>query len=137
MRGGIEIGGRLERIKPGDIAVFYPRKRPDAQVQALCDRLSAFTQVTLFSSHGSTRKLKDEAVGIMPIHSARGMQFRIVLLLWVDLLPSRFNNSDDSIDRGLLDVAMTSTEDMLVILHSGYSAYIEKPYRMIGFTLIP
>jgi hypothetical protein len=41
MRGGIEIGGRLERIKPGDIAVFYPRKRPDAQVQALCDRLSA------------------------------------------------------------------------------------------------
>ena len=30
-----------------------------------------------------------------PMHSARGLQFRIVLLLWADLLPLPFKNRDD------------------------------------------
>ena len=42
LRGGVEIGGRRQRVKPGDIAVLYPRRRPDAAVTALCDRLNGF-----------------------------------------------------------------------------------------------
>jgi hypothetical protein len=34
-------------------------------------------------------------VKILPMHSARGLQFRIVLLLWADLLPSPFKSRDD------------------------------------------
>ena len=30
LRGGLEIGVRRRRVKPGDIAVLYPRRRPDA-----------------------------------------------------------------------------------------------------------
>ena len=30
LRGGLEIGGRRQRVTPGDIAVLYPRRRPDA-----------------------------------------------------------------------------------------------------------
>jgi len=66
------------------------------------------------------------------MHSARGLQFRIVLLLWADLLPSPFKSRDDGIDRGLLYVAMTRAEDMLVILHSGSSSYVEELYRALG-----
>jgi hypothetical protein len=40
LRGGLEIGGRRQRVKPGDIAMLYPRRRPDAAVTALCDRLN-------------------------------------------------------------------------------------------------
>jgi superfamily I DNA/RNA helicase len=58
-------------------------------------------------------------VKILPMHSARGLQFRFVLLLWADQLPSPFKSRDEGIDRGLLYVAMTRAEDMLVILHSG------------------
>jgi superfamily I DNA/RNA helicase len=68
----------------------------------------------------------------MPIHSSRGLQFRIVLLLWTDLLPSSFRNSNENIDRGLLYVAMTRAEDMLVILHSGDSAYVEELCGAMG-----
>jgi superfamily I DNA/RNA helicase len=71
-------------------------------------------------------------VKILPMHSARGLQFRIVLLLWADLLPSPFKSRDDGIDRGLLYVAMTRAEDMLVILHSGSSSYVEELYRALG-----
>jgi superfamily I DNA/RNA helicase len=70
-------------------------------------------------------------VKILPMHSARGLQFRIVLLLWA-LLPSPFKSCDDGIDRGLLYVAMTRAEDMLVILHSGSSSYVEELYRVLG-----
>jgi superfamily I DNA/RNA helicase len=66
------------------------------------------------------------------MYSARGLQFRIVVLLWADLLPSPFKSRGDDIDRGLLYVAMTRAEDMLVILHSGSSSYVEELYRALG-----
>jgi superfamily I DNA/RNA helicase len=62
----------------------------------------------------------------LPIHSARGLQFRIVLLHWADLLPLPFNASGNGKDRGLLYVAMTRAEEMLVTLHSRNSAYVEE-----------
>jgi superfamily I DNA/RNA helicase len=132
LRGGLEIGGRRQRVQPDDIAVLYPRRRPDAAVTALCDRLNGFTRAVLPAGDKPTGTLRDQAVKILPMHSARGLQFRIVLLLWADLLPSPFNSRDDGIDRGLLYVAMTRAEDMLVILHSGNSSYVEELYRALG-----
>ena len=132
LRGGLEIGGRHQRVKPSDIAVLYPRRRPDAAVTALCDRLNVFTRVVLPAGDKPTGTLRDEAVKILPMHSARGLQFRIVVLLWVDQLSSPFRSRNDSIDRGLLYVAMTRAEDMLVILHSGNSSYVEELYRALG-----
>jgi hypothetical protein len=45
---------------------------------------------------------------------------------------SPFKSRDDGIDRGLLYIAMTRAEDMLVILHSGSSSYVEELYRALG-----
>jgi superfamily I DNA/RNA helicase len=136
LRGGLEIGGRRRQVKPGDIAVLYPRRRPEVAVTAFCDRLNGFTRAVLPAGDRPTGTLRDEAVKIMPMHSARGLQFRIVLLLWTDLLPSPFKSGANGIDRGLLYVAMTRAEDMLVILHSGRSPYVEELYRALG-TVFP
>jgi hypothetical protein len=132
VRGGLEIGGRRQRVKPSDIAVLYPRRRPDADVTVLCDRLNGFTRAVMPAGDKRTGTLYDEAVKILPMYSARGLQFRIVVLLWADLLPSPFKNRDDGIDRGLLYVALTRAEDMLVILHSSSSPYVEELYRAFG-----
>jgi hypothetical protein len=132
--GGLEIGGRRQRIRPSDIGVLYPRRRPDATITALLDRLNGFTRAVLPAGDKPTGTLRDEAVKILPVHSARGLQFRIVLLLWADLLPSPFSTRDEHRDRGLLYVAMTRAEDMLVILHSGSSAYVEELYAALGST---
>ena len=79
-----------------------------------------------------TGALRDEAVKILPMHSARGLQFRIVVVLWADLLPSPFKGREDSIDRGLFYVALTRAEDMLAILHSGSSPYVEELFNALG-----
>lgn len=134
LRGGLEIGGKHQRIKPSDIAVLYPRRRPDATVAVLRDRLNGFTRTVLLAGESPIGALHDEAVKILPMHSARGLQFRIVLLLWVDLLPSPFKSGEDGTDRGLLYVATTRAEDMLVILHSGKSPYVDELYRALGRT---
>ncbi len=130
LRGGLEIGGRHQRIRPNDIAVLYPRRRADASVTTLCDRLNGFSRAVLLSGDSPTGTLHDDAVKILSMHSARGLQFRIVLLLWVDLVGSR-SDSDD-MDRGLLYVAATRAEDILVILHSGRSANVDEIYRALG-----
>jgi len=132
LRGGMEIGGRLQRIKPRDIAVLYPRSRTDAAVTALRDRLNGFTRAVLPAAGNSTVAMCDDAVKILTMHSARGLQFRVVLLLWVDLLPSPFESGKNGSDRGLLYVAATRAEDMLVILHSGRSEYVDEIYRTVG-----
>jgi hypothetical protein len=134
LRGGVEIHGRRCHVKPSDIAILYPRRRPDADMQMLCDRLGGFTRAVLLAGEHPTGKLWDEAVRILPMHSSRGLQFRIVLLLWTDLLPSRFKGRDEDADRGLLYVAMTRAEDLLVILHSASSGYVEELYRALGTT---
>jgi superfamily I DNA/RNA helicase len=118
-------------VEPSDIAVLYPRRRPDAAVTTLCDWLNGFTRAVLPAGGKPTGTLRDQAV-ILPMHSARGLQFRIVLLLWTDLLPSPFKNRNDAIDRGLFYVSMTRVEDMLVILHSGSSSYVKELYRALG-----
>ena len=48
------------------------------------------------------------------------------------MLPSKFKGRGDDVDRGLLYVAMTRAEEMLVILHSGSSPYVEEIYRALG-----
>jgi superfamily I DNA/RNA helicase len=132
LRAGLEINGRRRRLKPSDIAVLYPRRRPDATVTALCDRLNGFTRAVLLAGDKPTGTLQDEAVRILPMHSARGLQFRIVVLLWVDLLPAAFRDGDADMDRGLLYVATTRAEEMLVILHSGKSPYVDELYRALA-----
>jgi ATP-dependent exoDNAse (exonuclease V) beta subunit len=110
LRGGLEKGGQRQRVQPSDIAVLYPRRRPNADITALVGRLNGFTRAVLPAGDKRTGTLRDEAVKVLPMHSARGLQFRIVVLLWTDLLPSPFKSSDDDIDRGLLYVAMTRAD---------------------------
>ena len=132
--GGLGIRGHRQRVEPGDIAVLYPRRHPHAEVnvKALCERLSGFTRAVLLAGDKAKGALRDNSVKIMPMPGARGLQFRIVVLLWTHLLPSTFKDRDDGIERALLYVAMTRAEDMLVILHSGSSPYVDEIYRALG-----
>ena len=132
LRAGLDTDGRRRRVVPGDIAVLYPRRHPKADVMELHKRLNGVARAVTLAGGQQTGKLRDEAVKILPMPSARGLQFRIVVLLWTNLLPSTFKNRDDSIERGLLYVAMTRAEDMLVILHSGSSPYVDELYRALG-----
>ncbi len=74
LRGGLEIGGKRQPIKPSDIAVLYRKRRPDASVTTLSDRLNGFSKAVALSRDVRPEVLHDDAVKILSIHSARGLR---------------------------------------------------------------
>jgi hypothetical protein len=72
LRGGIEIRGVRERVQPREIAVLYPRSRPDASIDPLLDRLNGFTRAVRLTGKQPTGTLADDAVRVLSIYGSRG-----------------------------------------------------------------
>jgi hypothetical protein len=126
--GGVQIRGKTVKPLPEDIAIIYPRnpyKSPDL-IAELAAKLSPIPAVML--SRERPGKLSDAGIRIMSMKKSPGLQFRFVILLWTDLLPARFTDDDDE---ALLYMAITRAEDMLVILHSGRSQFIDRISRTL------
>ena len=123
--GGIEIEGRRQEIEARDIAILYPRLpgREEAMRALQAKLRGGGTPAVILSGPDAKGGLAENAVRIMAMHGSRGLQFRVVVLLWADLLSRR---KDDDASRGLLYVAMTRAEDLLVVLHSGDSPYLDE-----------
>jgi superfamily I DNA/RNA helicase len=125
---GVEIRGQHVRLQPREIAILYPRLPPASSslLQGLQKALSEFAPSCLLDDQGT---LDDDGVRMVSIGKATGLQFRAVILLWADLLPSRRAERDE---RTLLYLAMTRAEDMLAILHSGRSEYVEEIRNLLN-----
>ncbi len=125
---GAVIRGRREALRPSEIAILYPHipNRNLSLLHDVRDKVSAFTKTVVLD--GITGKLADQGVRIVSIQRATGLQFRAVILIWTDLLPSNFADRDD---RTLLYLGMTRAEDVLVILHSGQSKLVDNSPRFV------
>ncbi len=122
LRGGVEIRGRREPVAPRDIGILYPRVRNDA-MELLCGAPECFHPRGPADARRKGNRHPPGRRGAHTDHQGRrGLQFRFVVLLWADLLP--YEQQTD--ERSELYVAMTRAEDVLVILHSGHSAYIDE-----------
>jgi UvrD-like helicase C-terminal domain/Nuclease-related domain/AAA domain len=119
-------------INPNHIGILYPRlRRSDRSwMESLRARLSAFGVVPLAGAD-ATDDLSTHGIKISTIHSAKGLQFRAVILMWADLLPSQLDNRDEDSERRLVYVATTRAEDLFAVTHSGPSAYVEEIRRNI------
>lgn len=73
---------------------------------------------------GAKRRVGEPGIKVQTIHSAKGLQYRVVILMWADLLPSGFPDSDVEEERRLMYVALTRPEDMLFMTCSSDSAFI-------------
>ncbi|MGH8523414.1 MAG: 3'-5' exonuclease [Gammaproteobacteria bacterium] len=70
------------------------------------------------------QRVCEPGIKVQTIHSAKGLQYRVVILMRVDLLPSGFPDSDIEEERRLMYIALTRPEDMLFITCSGDSVFI-------------
>jgi hypothetical protein len=126
LMGGMIIRGRREIIFPAEVAVLFPT--PGAPPpDRLAEKLGAFTKAAILRDPKD--RLDQDAVRIISIQRATGLQFRVVILLWADLLPTNLTDRDD---RTLLYLGMTRAEDALVILHSGHSKLVDEISRSLS-----
>ena len=73
--------------------------------------------------------IHDRGIKVQTIHSAKGLQYPAVILIWADELPDRHNGSDIEKDRKLMYVALTRPEDYLAVTYSGPSPLVENLAR--------
>lgn len=120
-------------IDAADIAVLYPRL--PRQLSATMGRFAAdLEEITPINWPNDPRRIaiKQRAVSLRTVHSAKGLQWRAVILLWTDLLPMSREPQQIQSDRSLLYVGMTRAEDVLVSTCSAGSCFtveIEKGLR--------
>lgn len=138
-RGFLTDNGERERLSPGDIAILYPRC-PDSfktHLEALLQSLAAVTSVRLIASGASDQarsgtSSSGPALTVGTIHSAKGLQFRAVILMWTDLFYGPDNEDRHGKDRALLYVGLTRAQTLLRICWTRVTALTAEIDAAIG-----
>lgn len=127
LKGASGFKGFDQPIKPEEIGLLYARK--DAVISELKQQLERHAPVVWISDSSDRNaryKINEPGLKLQTIHSAKGLQYRVVLLLWADQLPSQFDDSDEVADHCLMYVALTRPEDLLVMTTSKPSSFIQR-----------
>lgn len=109
------------KMRPEEIGILYPRLTGGtrAELERLISGLSKLAPTRWLSDrrdHRSHEAVNDAAIKVQTIHSAKGLQYRAVILLWTDLLETV--DGETNVER-LLYVGITRAESELVMLGTG------------------
>jgi hypothetical protein len=123
------FGENIQPLEPQEIAIFYPfvRRADTNLLRSLIANLQK-TAPSLWLTDPNDRaartKVTEPGIKVQTIHSAKGLQYKAVILMWTDDLPKPFGDADEEEDRRLLYVGLTRPEDFLVISASGTSKFV-------------
>ena len=125
------FGKSIQPLKPEEIAIFYPmaltKEKPI--LKYLIQGLREFTPVVWLNEYPAARtRVAEPGIKIQTVHSAKGLQYRAVILMWADHLPrpQHYKDANEVKDRSLMYVGITRPEDYLVISASGFSPFIQE-----------
>jgi UvrD-like helicase C-terminal domain/AAA domain/Nuclease-related domain len=129
LKGNHGLKGIDGPVEGREIGILYPRLIREERdlfeklLKALGKRGPALW-LSDPEDRAARRRVCEPGIKVQTIHSAKGLQYRAVILMWADLLPSGFPESDTEEERRLMYVALTRPEDMLFITCSKDSAFI-------------
>ena len=128
------LAWRERGLKPSEIAVLY-RANTEGWVKRLASLISQ--QTAVYWPHDTSGSFADPAgVCIRTIHSAKGLQWRAVLVMRCDMLPFLAGpNGDraeqDRLERGLMYVAITRAEEMLAFTRSTLNGFASRLQQLL------
>jgi superfamily I DNA/RNA helicase len=74
--------------------------------------------------HSNSRaKVLDGGIKLQTVDSAKGLQYKAVIVLWTDSFYP-YHSEEESIEKRRLYVALTRAEDFLLITHSSPNKFI-------------
>lgn len=119
-------GSKIPAIVPNNIGILYRHStsKDKPLINDLIGQLNQFTQAVWLNEYSDARTMVNEpGVKIQTIYSAKGLQYAAVFVIWADLLPAPFPDTDEEQERNLLYVALTRPEEYLMITASGKSSF--------------
>ena len=123
------MGREIEPLRPDQIAVLYPRLRRQSRnafrnfighLEDLCPVL----WVNDPEHRGNRERINEPKLKVQTIHSAKGLQYKAVNLIFAGDLPGTFEDTDVAAERRLLYVGLTRPEDYLALYFSDRSSFV-------------
>jgi hypothetical protein len=126
-KGGQPVPGVAGPLQPAQIGILYPGLFPsDREVfTEFLAQLGKVAKTTWLKDDDRVRVL-DQAVKVQTMHTAKGLQYRAVILLWAGRMPRTFGDVTEEEETKLMYVALTRAEDYLFISYSHRGAFISR-----------
>ncbi len=115
-------------LQPQDIGILYVRKlhKDYETFKRFLKDLETLAPVTWLSEgYYSRMKVFEESIKVQTVASAKGLQYRVVFVMWADLFSPRAP-SDADLQQRFLYVAMTRASDILIVTYSDSNEFIER-----------
>lgn len=128
LAGKISFNETTISVLPQEIGILYPRKPyKDREIfGAFLKDLAACAPVTwLNENYYSRMKVFDPSIKVQTVASAKGLQYKIVIIMWADLFEPH-TKTDLELQHRFLYVAMTRASDVLIVTCSKTSEVIER-----------
>lgn len=113
-------------LRPQDIGVLYVRKlhKDSETFKRFLKDLETLAPVTWLSEgYYSRMKVFEESIKVQTVASSKGLQYRVVFVMWADLFSSR-TPADSEIQQRFLYVALTRASELLIITYSQENEFI-------------
>jgi ATP-dependent exoDNAse (exonuclease V) beta subunit len=125
---------RERGLRPSEIAVLY-RANTEGWVKHLASLISQ--QTAVYWPHDTSGSFVDPSgVCVRTMHSAKGLQWRAVLVMRCDMMPflARPNvdrAEQERLERGLMYVAMTRGEEVLAFTRSTSNGFASRIQQLL------
>lgn len=121
-------GGQPVSLRPEEIGVLYGglfRKEKYIFEEFMLNFNKISPVVWLNADQFSRKRIGDPGLKIQTIHSAKGLQYKAVFVMWLDsFIPH--NPDDENLKRRLLYVAMTRAEDYLIMTFTQSNEFVDR-----------
>ncbi len=131
LEGRVSYENQPITVHPYEIGILYPKKplKDEGIFKEFLKELSSFAPVTWLSKDFYSRmKLFEPSIKVQTVISSKGLQYKIVFVMWADLFEPR-NKEDTSLQQRQIYVAMTRASDVLILTYSKENEFIEKIVR--------
>lgn len=115
-------------VLPEEIGILYLKKPyKDSEVfKNFLKDLANFAPVTwLNEDYYSRMKVFEKSIKVQTVASAKGLQYKVVIVMWADLFEPQ-TQPDLDIQQRYLYVAMTRASDVLIVTYSRTNEFIER-----------
>lgn len=128
LEGKATLNDKPVSILPQEIGILYHGilKHEKDLFHEFIAELSKTCPVTWLNEHTDSRTMIfKQSLKVQTVHSSKGLQYRVIILMWSDMFAPHTPNDHDKEQR-LLYVALTRASDILIVTCSKKNEFIER-----------
>lgn len=128
IEGKATLNDKPLAVLPHEIGILYHGilKQDKDLFNEFVTELSKTCPVTWLNQFADSRiKIFEQSLKVQTVHSSKGLQYRVILLMWADMFEPH-TPDDHEREQHLLYVALTRASDFLIMTYSKENQFIER-----------